>query len=57
LNALNRTGILKVNKNENASHFMKSEEVADKEEKDLNRSLNKTIYLGNSSNEVRFTNL
>jgi hypothetical protein len=34
---------------------LKSKEVADKEEKDQSTwSLNKTIYLGNSSNEVRY---
>ncbi|MFN7099516.1 MAG: GLPGLI family protein [Flavobacterium sp.] len=54
LNVLNRTGFLQYNKNETSFYYEKIKEVIEKDEKNQEvGTLNKTIYLGKNSNEVR----
>lgn len=55
LNVLNRTGILKFNKNEKSFYYEKNREITAKDEKNQESgTINKNIYLGENNNEVRF---
>lgn len=55
LNVMNRTGILKFNKNETSFYYEKIKEITTKDEKNQESgTLNKNIYLGGNNNEVRF---